>query len=248
MCVVKPPELPSLVSTIGSGLSYRSDSDSFQQLMSARGKMSETIVRMSTRGYDRGEHQATVRASVASAPSQMSEAERLVRERYAWRGYAIPHEVESRDDDNRDAVTLVAEAGGFTVGTLTLGFDGPLGLYVDQTYPDEIGAARSRGRRVCELTRLALAQQADSQIVLSVLFGLAYAIGTVMRDVTDVFIEVNPRHAAFYRRVMGFVVESGERLCERVRAPAVLLRLSIDELEARLETYADRLVTERAAA
>lgn len=245
MCVVKPPELPSLVSTLGSGLSYRSRS--FQQLISTRGKMSETIVGVSTRGYNTGENH-TVRASVASAASQMSDAARLVRERYAWRGYAIPEDVESRDDDNRDAVTLVAEARGHTVGTLTLGFDGPLGLYVDQSYPDEIRAARLQGSRVCELTRLALAQRADSQTVLSVLFGLAYAIGTAMRDVTDVFIEVNPRHAAFYRRVMGFVVESGERLCQRVGAPAVLLRLSLDELEARLESYAGRLVTERAAA
>ena len=40
---------------------------------------------------------------------------------------------------------------------------------------------------------------------------------------TDLFIEVNPRHAAFYRRKLGFSVVGGEKICRRVNAPAILL-------------------------
>ena len=93
---------------------------------------------------------------------------------------------------------------------------------------------RAAGRKVCELTRLALAESADSKAVLASLFSLAHAVGRTMHDVTDVFIEVNPRHVSFYSRVLGFAVAAGERFCERARAPSVLLQLEIEALEKRL--------------
>ncbi len=96
---------------------------------------------------------------------------------------------------------------------------------------------RAQGGRGCELGRLALAEEADTRTVLSTLFGLAYGVAKAIQDVTDVFIEVNPRHVGFYRRVFGFAVDAGERLCERVQAPAVLLRSSVADLETRLRGY-----------
>jgi len=53
--------------------------------------------------------------------------------------------------------------------------------------------------------------------------------------VTDAFVEVNPRHVSFYRRAFGFLVASEERMCERVKAPAVLLRLRLEALEAQMQ-------------
>ena len=53
------------------------------------------------------------------------------------------------------------------------------------------------------------------------------------REVTDVFIEVNPRHAGFYRHAFGFCVAAEERPCARVHAPSVLLRLEVAAFEAR---------------
>ena len=217
-------------------------SESFQHLISARGKSPPVLAhkRLDTAFQCPGasDDLARVRACVAS-PLQVNDAARLVRERYGWRGYSI----EDGMSPNRDKITLVAEMKGITVGTLTIGFDGPEGLHIEQTYPDSVRAARSQGRRLCELTKLALASRTESQTVLSVLFGLAYVIGAAVRDVTDVFIEVNPRHVPFYRRIMGFVVESGERLCKRVRALAVLLRLSVEELQIRLDGIAASAAT-----
>ena len=46
---------------------------------------------------------------------------------------------------------------------------------------------------------------------------------------------MNPRHVSFYSKVLGFVVAAGEKVCERVRAPSVLLRLELDTLEDRLK-------------
>jgi hypothetical protein len=167
----------------------------------------------------------------------LDEAARLVHERYAWRGYLTTDNELSLNRNGRCAVTLIAARDGETVGTMTVGLDGPQGLLADHDYAERVAAVRAQGRRVCELSRLALAEQADTRTVLSTLFGLAYGVAKAAQDVTDVFIEVNPRHVGFYRRVFGFVVDAGERLCERVQAPAVLLRSSVDDLEERLRGY-----------
>ena len=174
-----------------------------------------------------------VRASVARSRYELQEAARLVEARYSWRGYLA----SNVGHNDRCSVTLIAESRGATVGTMTVGLDGPGGLLADQDYAEQVAAVRSKGRRVCELSRLALAEEADTRTVLSTLFSLAYGVAKALQDVTDVFIEVNPRHVSFYRRVFGFVVDAGERVCERVQAPAVLLRSSVDDLEARLRLY-----------
>lgn len=175
-----------------------------------------------------------INVAVARDGRDVEEAIGLVRERYQWRGYSADHVQPAKPDPSRRGFTLVARDREATVGTLTLGFDGPRGLMIDEGYPDEIRRARLEGRRVCELTRLALAEQIDTKVVLSSLFGVAYALGRALHDVTDVFIEVNPRHVVFYRRVLGFVVAAGERFCERVNAPSVLLCLELNMLDNRL--------------
>ncbi|MGH7555969.1 MAG: N-acyl amino acid synthase FeeM domain-containing protein, partial [Longimicrobiales bacterium] len=130
--------------------------------------------------------------------------------------------------------TLIAAEREAIVGTLTLSLDGPDGLAADGSYGDAVDAVRRAGRDVCELTRLALSTDADSRSVLCVLFGAAYLLGRRLHSVTDVFVEVNPRHVGFYRALFGFAVAAGQRVCPRVMAPAVLLRLEIEGLEARL--------------
>ena len=95
--------------------------------------------------------------------------------------------------------------------------------------------ARNSGGRVGELTRLAVAEEADSRVVLASLFGLVYTVGRFEHGVTDVFIEVNPRHAVFYTRAVGFVVAATAQLCQRVLARSLLFHLKVDTLERRLE-------------
>jgi hypothetical protein len=173
---------------------------------------------------------AALHIAVAKSPEQFKAAGELVRKRYAWRGYDVD---ESSEPSSRE-ITFLVDSARTTVGTLTLGFDGPLGLCAEASYGDVIERFRRSGHRVCELTRLALAENADSKAVLSSLFSLAHAVGRTLHDVTHVFIEVNPRHVAFYSRVLGFVVEASGKFCERVRAPSTLLHVEIEALERRL--------------
>lgn len=187
---------------------------------------------------------ADVRVAIAESPEEISAAGGLVRRRYAWRGY----DVDAADDPDAarkcdrlgQEITFVAAKSDTTIGTLTLSLDGPLGLRAEETHGDVIGTARASGRRVCELTRLAIAERVDSKPVLASLFSHAYAAGLADHGVTDVFIEVNPRHVAFYSRVLGFVVAAGEGFCERVRAPSVLLHIEVEALAERLEALAHR--------
>lgn len=178
-----------------------------------------------------------LRISVASSPEALAEAVRLVERRYAWRGYALNHaarELPGHAAPEAHEITLLAHDDHATLGTLTLRLDGPHGLRAEEGYAETIATVRAEGRRVCELTRLALDETSDWKAVLASLFSLAYAMGRSMHGVTDVFIEVNPRHVGFYQRALGFVVAAGERLCERVKAPSVLLKLELADLERRL--------------
>jgi len=179
-----------------------------------------------------------LRVAVARSPEQVTAAHELVRRRYALRGYTLPAiEAAATEPSHRagQEITFLVARDRAAVGTLTLGLDGPSGLLAEPSYGDVIGEFRAAGHRVCELTRLAIAENIDSKTILAALFSLAHAVGRTLHDVTHVFIEVNPRHVAFYCKVMGFAVAAGERFCERVRARSVLLKLEIGTLEERLK-------------
>ncbi|MFI4904148.1 MAG: hypothetical protein ACHP91_12130 [Burkholderiales bacterium] len=180
---------------------------------------------------------ANLCARKAESFAEFEAAQELVRRRYAWRGYDVPALTDTRSRKSvaslAQEITFVATHDEDTVGTITLGLDGRDGLLAERTHGDAIAERRAAGANVCELTRLAVAERADSKSVLAALFNVAYAAGSV-HGVTDVFIEVNPRHVGFYTRVLGFAVAAAEKFCERVQAPSVLLSLAIEELERRL--------------
>ena len=178
-----------------------------------------------------------ISVSIARTLSERRAAAELIKARYASRGYRLP----ALPPPTTAEFTLIAAEAGATVGTLTLRFDGPAGLNADESYGEQIDAARAAGKRVCELGRFAVASDTRSTPVLAALFACAHAVVRELRGVTDVFIEVNPRHADFYRKLFGFAVAAGERICPRVLAPSVLLRLDLAAFEARLQEYATAL-------
>ena len=134
-------------------------------------------------------------------------------------------------------LTLQAGSGESIFGTLTIGFDFERGLAADALYRKEIDAYRNAGAHVCELTRLAIDPEHGSKEVLGALFHLAYIFGGLLCGATDVFIEVNPRHVAFYRRMLHFRQGGELKLCERVNAPAVLLHLDVGYVAEQIARY-----------
>jgi hypothetical protein len=78
-------------------------------------------------------------------------------------------------------LTVVATQRAETVGTVTLRADGPAGLAADECYREVTDRIRAAGRRVCELTRLAIEVDAAWRPTLGALIGLAYLVGRAIR-------------------------------------------------------------------
>jgi len=169
---------------------------------------------------------------LAHSNERVNSASLLVQRKYASRGLDSSH---FQKDPGR--ITLMAFQDDKVTGTLTLGLDTPNGLLADELYKSEIDCLRTAGHKVCELTKLAVDQTNASKRVLAALFHIAYIYGRVMQGYTDVVIEVNPRHVPFYKRMLGFKELGPERLCGRVNAPAVLLRLEIDYVDRQIERW-----------
>jgi hypothetical protein len=106
-------------------------------------------------------------------------------------------------------------------------------LLLDDGNRETVDGLRRVGRRVAEFIKLAVQDNANGKRVLYHLFRAAYEHARMIFKVTDILIEVNPRHASFYQQVFGFAVAGAERICPRVNAPAVLLRLDLAELDER---------------
>jgi hypothetical protein len=179
-----------------------------------------------------------VSVEVADSEEDLAAADRLIAERYAWRGYTDQSQAPRPATSTRQphCFTLLAFRNARAVGTLTLGIDSASGLVVDEANREIIDGLRRIGRRVVELRRFAVQDDGESKSIFANLFLTAYRIGRVLHRATDVLIEVNPRHEAYYRRIFGFVRVGREWVCPRVNAPAVLMHLDLINLDARLCT------------
>lgn len=162
---------------------------------------------------------------------------RLIERMYSSRGLFPYGQGESLDE--RD-ITVAACKGDHAVATLTLCLDADKGLLADTLYRAEIDAARENGGQVCEITRLAMDPEHSSHEALAGMMQILYIIARLTYRVTDVFIEVHPRHAGFYRRLLGYQMVGPETICPRVGAPAVLMHLCQQRLDHLIDTHAGR--------
>lgn len=161
---------------------------------------------------------------------------KFVKSMYSWRGYHTENTTISSQNPHR--LTLEASIGQDLVGTLTVGLDSTEGLLVDALYEQEIRTLRTADRRICELSKLAINPVHSSTELLAAIFNLAYIYGRIINDATDFVIEVNPRHAGYYKRVLGFRQIGEKRTCQRVNAPAVLLHLELDYVDEQVSYLA----------
>jgi hypothetical protein len=156
----------------------------------------------------------------------------LLRKMYAWRGYAF--EVSDHQDANQ--ITLYAETGGVLVGTMSLCLDRVGQLPADANFRAELDELRRQRRRLAEPSRLAI-DKGVSKRVFAALIHSSFIYACNIAGFTDYVIEVNPRHVAFYKRMLGFADFGAERACSRVGAPAVLLRLPLDYMAAQIRKW-----------
>jgi hypothetical protein len=169
---------------------------------------------------------------LANSAGRREKASLLIRKRYGWRGYAV--DAGARYETNR--ITLYAETAGVVVGTMSLCLDSPSLLPADENFGAELDALRAQGRYLCEPSRLAI-DMGVTKRVFAALIHISYIYARHIHGFSDYVIEVNPRHVMFYQRMLGFCAFAAERPCTRVGAPAVLLRLPLAEMGARIDRW-----------
>jgi hypothetical protein len=179
-----------------------------------------------------------MRVQIANGKPQLeAAAATLVEAMYTSRGLHIQN--APRPAPTLSATTLVACAGDSVFASLTLGIDHGEGLLADARYRTRIDPVRNTGGRACEVTRLATNPAFSSQHLLAMLFNAAYVIAYSIHRATDMFAEVHPRHAGYYRRMLGFTVAGPESICPRVGAPAVLLHLPFSHIDGEIQRIRD---------
>ncbi len=161
---------------------------------------------------------------LANSGELQNESGALVRRMYAWRGYKPTEHMSIR---RANEATLQVCAGEQVFGTLTVQYDCDAGLAADELYRSELDIYRRAGARVAGLTRLAVNPELGSKEVLGALFHGAYVFCGPLGRVSDVFIEVNPRHVGFYQRMLNFRQAGEPKMCPRVDAFAVLLHVDV---------------------
>lgn len=158
------------------------------------------------------------------------ETELLIQKRYAWRGYG---QLGSLDEPNQ--LTMNAELFGRVYATVTVNVDSPAGLALDTTYGAEAARLRAQGAKLCEFGRFAIDPTARSKRLIISLVHLLYIYAHRVKGCSDILIEINPRHRAFYEKLLEFEQLGAERICERVKAPAILMHISCARIERRLK-------------
>ena len=173
----------------------------------------------------------------ADSHGQRSSASVLIKRMYATRGYRSSPLPEQQPPT---CITLVASDHDMMIGTITIGFDSPSGLHVDDLFAVETSALRQAGRRICEFTTLAMDSVVRSKRVLASLFHVSYIYAHRMMGFDNLLIEVNPRHVRYYQRMLGFKVVGEPRLNRRVNAPAVLMCLDFSHAHDQIACVAGK--------
>ena len=147
----------------------------------------------------------TAGVRIATTRAELCRAFELVYDRYLHNGYVKPHpgrivyhEVFSLPSSR---TLIAADRSGEVLGTLTVVGDNPFGLQAETTYPLEIQSLRAKGRRLAEITCLAIRDQV-SLLSTAVFFALTkLMIHHVYREgYDDLVMAIHPRHYRFYWR------------------------------------------------
>lgn len=159
----------------------------------------------------------------------------LLTRMYARKGYSM----QATLSHDFELSSLVVQIDGRAMGTLSVRLDDGH-LAAQEQFPEFIHELRGRGARICEIGKLAIDPDIRSKHVLGAIFHIAWLVAFRARRATDVVIEVNPRHAAFYQRMLRFERIGSQRMCARVGAPAVLLHISAERGQDMIRQFGGR--------
>jgi ribosomal protein S18 acetylase RimI-like enzyme len=164
-------------------------------------------------------------------PETLWEAWCLVHDCYVDCEYIVPDptgaRVRSFEAMPEMANFVVKDAGRVVAVMSVIGDTDQLGLPSDKVYGDAIDQLRQRGRRVCEITNLAVHPDYRNQPVFSELTQAAFAHARCL-SYDDMFISISPDHVPFFGEVLCFDPCGGKRVYDRQTEDVVVgMRLDI---------------------
>jgi hypothetical protein len=181
----------------------------------------------------------SIRVKIASELDELEGAFQLLAANYQARGYEKPSTKSFRFTPYHvlpGTVTLVAKHEERVVATLSVVPDTTLcGLPMESIYGGEIDELRREGRRLAEATSLADRDLWVHEFVRVFKTLIKVGIQYHVRQGGDSWvISVNPRHRAFYRKMLGFVPLGPRRSYPLVQGhPAEAYMSGVDLLKAR---------------
>ncbi|SMC26415.1 hypothetical protein SAMN02746041_02635 [Desulfacinum hydrothermale DSM 13146] len=182
---------------------------------------------------------------IAETVDEYEQAFRLVHDTYLRTGYLKepkPHGMLFGIHSLLpETVVFVAKSYLTVLSTLTEIFDTPsFGLPMDVIYRKELDELRKEGRKIVELSALVTPPKLRWRNLFMLLAQVMYQYSQY-RGVNDLCIAVNPKHVRFYKTIFLFEPLGPERHYPRVDAPAVALRVNMDDIADRLKKTYDSL-------
>ena len=161
-------------------------------------------------GIEVGGNGRSFEVRIASSPDEYERAFLLLAEKYRAKGYEQAGAKLFRFTPFHvlpETITVVALDGGRVAATLSMVPDTSLlGLPMESIYPEEVARLRREGRRLAEVTSLA-EEGLEPREFLRVFEAMIRLVQQYhIRIGGDSWVlTVNPRHGAYYRKVMGAV-------------------------------------------
>jgi len=182
--------------------------------------------------------------NIAQTHDELEQAFSLVYKEYLRAGY-VKKSTPSKMLLNiynllPETVVWIVKSHHTVVSTLTQVFDSPLRLPIDEVYEKELDELRLEGRRIVEISALAIHKEYRWQNAYMPLFRSMFK-HALSCEATDLCIAVNPKHRAFYKNILLFEDLGGEKQYPKVSAPSVALRLDLTTAEKRLEQIYGRM-------
>lgn len=168
----------------------------------------------------------------ACTADDLRQAYRLVHDVYLGSGYIDPDPSGMRlrlYETAAETATFVAKVEGRVVGVLSVVEDSPdLGLPSDCVFKEELDELRRAGRRLCEVTNQAVADEYRKSAVPTELMRCAIAV-SLTEGYHEAVAAVSPSHNGFYE-LLGFrQVGSLRSYSQTIDDPVIAVSMDIDQ-------------------
>jgi len=181
-------------------------------------------------------------SGLINGEEEIEQAYRLVYREYLEAGYLPSHPQEDYQFYLSPLGTspllrvFACKIEDSLAGTISLIFDSPLGLPMEEIYSAEIRSLRQQGKSLAEVTRLAINKDwhyLNGRILME-LYRLVFEYCLNQSTIDTLCIAIHPKHEEFYQRVLLFEHLGGLKTYPRVNdAPAVAKFMDLSQAEAR---------------